>query len=378
MTVVALRNRLTQDDIHRLIKGGSDETRAMAARKICRRMDAANLTETERAAVRDILDLIAQDATELVRRALAVTLRDSPNLPADVAARLARDVDTVAVPVLENSPVLDDAVLLEVLDAAGPDKRSAIARRAHVAPSVVHKILDSGDEIAVGIAAANDGAEFDPDAYQRVFAEFCESRGVLESFVARSHLPLAFTEKLIALVSDEAMQRLVKRHALPPQLAVELSEGARERATLDLVDQAGLAHDSRHFVQQMRMNARLTPSLILRALLRGHLTFVEHAFAELAGIPHSRAWLLVHDAGPLGLRAVYDRTGMPARLYPAVRAIFDIAHAMEFPHDEAGRAKFTRALAERAITRFQGIPEEDVDYILARFDEDEVALAAAV
>jgi len=348
----------------------------MAARKICRRMDAASLTEVERTAARDILDLIARDAAELVRRAMSITLRQSPNLPRDIARKLAADVDSVATPVLETSPVLTDEDLLVVLQTAETTKRCAIAGRSRVAPIVVHEILDSGDDAAVSVAASNDGAEFDDAAYQRAFTEFCENSGVMDAFVARSQLPLSVTERLIAHVSDVALNRLVKTHALPPQLAVELSEGARERATLDLVDQAGLAHDPKHFVQQLRLNSRLTPSLILRALLRGHIAFVEHAFAELAGVTHSRAWLLVHDAGPLGLRAVYDRTGMPSRLYPAVRAALDVYHGMEIPQDDAGRAHFRRALAERAITRFQGIPEEDLDYVMSRFDDDMDALKA--
>lgn len=376
MSVVALRNSLTNDDIRRLVKGESDEDRAMAARKICRRMDAASLTEVERTAARDILDLIARDAAELVRRAMSITLRQSPNLPRDIARKLAADVDSVATPVLETSPVLTDEDLLVVLQTAETTKRCAIAGRSQVAPIVVHEILDSGDTAAVSVAASNDGAEFDDAAYQRAFTEFCENSGVMDAFVARSQLPLSVTERLIAHVSDVALNRLVKTHALPPQLAVELSEGARERATLDLVDQAGLAHDPKHFVQQLRLNSRLTPSLILRALLRGHIAFVEHAFAELAGVTHSRAWLLVHDAGPLGLRAVYDRTGMPSRLYPAVRAALDVYHGMEIPQDDAGRAHFRRALAERAITRFQGIPEEDLDYVMSRFDDDMDALKA--
>lgn len=371
MSVVALRNRLSQEDIRRLVKGGDDEERALAARKICHRMDTANLTEAERAAAGAILDLIARDAAELVRRALSVTLRNSPNLPRDIALRLAMDGDAVATPVLENSPVLEDEDLIKVLETAGSAKRCAIAGRPHVAPIVVHELIDSGDVEAMGIAAANDGAVFDAAAYQRAFSDFCENRHVMDAFVARSHLPLDVTEKLISHISDMALQRLVKRHALPPQLAVELAEGMRERATLDLVDQAGLAHDPKHFVQQLRLNARLTPSLILRALLRGHTTFVEHAFAELAGVTHAKAWLLIHDAGPLGLRAVYDRTGMPPRLYPAIRAAFDVIHGMEIPHDTAGRARFRRALAERAITRFQGIPDADIDYVMNRFDEDE-------
>jgi len=376
MSVVALRNSLTNDDIRRLVKGENDEDRAMAARKICRRMDAASLTEVERTAARDILDLIARDAAELVRRAMSITLRQSPNLPRDIARKLAADVDSVATPVLETSPVLTDEDLLVVLQTAETTKRCAIAGRSRVAPIVVHEILDSGDDAAVSVAASNDGAEFDDAAYHRAFTEFCENSGVMDAFVARSQLPLSVTERLIAHVSDVALNRLVKTHALPPQLAVELSEGARERATLDLVDQAGLAHDPKHFVQQLRLNSRLTPSLILRALLRGHIAFVEHAFAELAGVTHSRAWLLVHDAGPLGLRAVYDRTGMPSRLYPAVRAALDVYHGMEIPQDDAGRAHFRRALAERAITRFQGIPEEDLDYVMSRFDDDMDALKA--
>ena len=377
MSVVALRNRLTQDDIRRLIKGESDEVRAMAARKVCRRMDSPSLTQTERDAARAVLELIAADAAELVRRALAVTLRQSPNLPREIAIRLAMDVDTVALPVIEDSPVLEDEDLMAVLNEAGTTKRCAVASRASVSEPIVHRLLDSGDRAAVSTAAANDGARFDAAAYQRAFADFCENAEVMDAFVARSHLPLDITERLIAHISDTAMQRLVKRHALPPQLAVEIAEGMRERATVDLVDQAGLAHDPKHFVQQLRMNARLTPSLILRALLRGHVAFMEHAFAELAGVTHSKAWLLIHDAGPLGLRAIYDRTGMPPRLYPAIRAALDVIHSMQMPQDEIGRAHYRRTLAERAITRFQGLPEADVDYILARFDSDETELAQA-
>ncbi|SDM56116.1 DUF2336 domain-containing protein [Maricaulis salignorans] len=377
MTVVALRNRLTETDVRRLVRGQTDEERALAARKICHRIDAASLSDVERAAARDILDLIARDAAELVRRALAVTLRQSPNLPRDIAVKLASDVDSVAAPVLLSSPSLTDEDLIEILHGASSAKFCAVAARDQVSAIVVHEILDSKDEGAVGIAASNDGAEFDEAAYQRAFSEFCECQAVMDAFVARSHLPLDITERLISHISDQALDRLVKNHALPPQLAVEIAEGARERATVDLVDQAGLAHDPKHFVQQLRMNSRLTPSLILRALFRGHVAFVEHAFAELSGLPHAKAWLLVHDAGPLGLRAIYDRTGMPPRLYPAIRAGLDVYHSTEMPHDGESREHFRRVLAERAITRFQGIPEEDLDYMLRRFAEDAQPLAAA-
>ncbi len=370
MSVVTLRNRLTDEDIRRLVRGSDPEERALTVRKICRRMEETDLPADERAAAERILELIMRDSAELVRRAMAVTLRQSKNLPHKVAMQLAADVESVATPVLLSSPVLGEDDLVALVKASTSAKRCAIAARKDVPTPVVEELIDSGDEKAVGIAASNDGADFDQSSYEKAFASFCENRGVMDAFVARSHLPLDVTEKLISHISDEAMKRLVSQHALPPQVAVELSESARERATIDLVEQAGLAHDATHFVQQLRMNGRLTPSIILRAMLRGHITFVEHAFAELAGVTHQRAWLLVHDAGPLGLRAIYDRTGMPPRLFPAFRASIDILHTMEVPADQSKREHFRRVLAERAITRFQGIPEDDLNYVLDRLDEE--------
>lgn len=370
MSVVTLRNRLTDEDIRRLVRGSDPEERALTVRKICRRIDEVDLPADERAAAERILELIMRDSAELVRRAMAVTLRQSKNLPHDLAMQLASDVESVATPVLLSSPILDADDLVSIVKASGTAKRCAIAARKEVPGQVVNELIETGDDKAVGIAASNDGADFDQESYEKAFTAFCENQGVMDAFVARSHLPLDVTEKLISHISDEAMKRLVSQHALPPQVAVELAETARERATIDLVEQAGLAHDAQHFVQQLRMNGRLTPSIILRSMLRGHVHFVEHAFAELAGVSHNRAWLLVHDAGPLGLRAVYDRTGMPPRLFPAFRAAIDIYHAMEIPADSAGREHFQRVLAERAITRFQGIPEDDLNYILDRMDEE--------
>ncbi|MFS2317514.1 DUF2336 domain-containing protein [Maricaulis sp. D1M11] len=376
MSVVTLRNRLTEQDIRRLVKG-DDEDRANAASKICRRVDSGALTQAEREAAEGILEMIASDAAELVRRAMAVTLRNSPHLPHDIACKLAADIETVALPLLMSSPVLTDDDLLELLDTSNTVKRKAIASREQVGTAVVKKILETGDEAVVNVVAANNGASFDSECYQDAMERYGDKTEIMDSFVARSHLPVAITEKLISKISDEAMQRLVKTHALPPQLAVEIAEESRERATVDLVDQAGLAENPRHFVQQLRLNGRLTPSLVLRATLRGHIVFMEHALAELAGVSHAKAWLLVHDAGPLGLRAIYDRTGLPSRIFPALRAALDVYHALETPHDRDGRARFRRQLAERAITRFQGLPEDDLEYVLDRFDEDmRVAMAS--
>lgn len=377
MSILAMRSRLTDEDIRRLVKGENPEDRALAARKICQRIDVPDLTDEERQAANAIITMIAQDAATLVRRSLAVTLRQSPNLPKDVAMKLARDIESIAVPVIAGSPVFTDDDLIELVRTQPAAKLAAIAARESVSKPVVMSLIDYADETAMGIAAANDGAEFDAEAFDRTISRFADSQGVMDSFVSRTALPIEFTEKIIARVSDDALQRLVRRHALPPQIAVDLAEEARERATVDLVDQAGVAPDMARFVEQMQMSGRLTPSLILRGLMRGHIEFFEHAIARLAGVPHAKAWLLIHDAGPLGLKAVFERTGLPSRILPAIRAAIETLHSIEMGQGEEGRVQFRRRLVERSLTQFQGVPEEDMEYILSRLDQDESEIQPA-
>lgn len=376
MSIAVLRAKLTEDDVRRLVRGEADEDRALAAHKICRRIGEGALTPAERAAAHDILMMMAQDAAVMVRRALAVTLRSSPHLPRDVAIRLGEDIDEIAAPVLEDSPVFEIEDLMALVAAGTPAKQLAIAGRAQIPAPVVAALVTHGGAAVVARAAANDGAEFDAPSYETALARFGALPEVAEAFVDRAHLPPTVAERLVALVSDQALARLVRRHALPPQLAVELAEGARERATFDILDQAGRQPDMRRFVQQLQLNGRLTPSIVLRGLCLGHMTFFEHAMAELAGVPHHKAWMLIHDAGPLGLKAIFERAGLPGRLYPAIRSAIDVYHEIEFDGGPEDRARFTQIMIERVLSRAHAMSRDETDYLLDKLDALSADMAA--
>ena len=81
------RAALTDSDIRMLVKGATPDERALAAHKLCRTIDRAALSDEERQIAHDILRVMAADAAELVRRALAVTLKNSAALPPDGKGR---------------------------------------------------------------------------------------------------------------------------------------------------------------------------------------------------------------------------------------------------------------------------------------------------
>jgi len=191
---------------------------------------------------------------------------------------------------------------------------------------------------------------------------------VLAAVAYRNVLPLAVTERLISMVGDQVREHLLNNHALSPETALTIAVGATERATVDLVDQAGRAADPKAFAAHLNKVQRLTASLLLRSLAHGHMTFFECAIAELAGVPHHRTWLMIHDAGPLGLRAIYDRAGLPARLFTAFRAGVDTWHSMEFDGGLRDRERFQERMLQRFLTQPQGTARDDVDYLIDKMD----------
>lgn len=377
MSEAAFRSRLSAIDLDRLTSS-DPRLRAVSARKVCARVAGSGLEPSERRAGEAVLRALASDAADMVRRALATTLSRSPHLPPDIARKLIADIDEIAVPILAGSPSLTEDDLVSVARLGSSRRQCAVAGRDRVPAAVVDALVQAGSPEAVGTAAANDGAVFTPQAVDATLARFADAPAVSERFIERRRLPLEITEKLVARISEGALQRLVSRHAIPAQLAVELADGARERATVDLVEQAGLAPDPRRFVQQLQMNGRLTSSLILRALFRGHVRFFEHALAELSGIEHVRAWVLIHDAGPGALESLVKRAGLPQGQLPAIRAALAALASLETPDGSPEAvARWRRAIAERIFTQFQNAPDSDLRYCLDRLDTDAAALSGA-
>ncbi|MBN8647601.1 MAG: DUF2336 domain-containing protein [Caulobacterales bacterium] len=368
MGVTTLRVNLTDEDIRSLIRGESDEDKAMACFRLCRRIETADLDDKERRFAEEILRLVVSGAAERVRRALAVTLKSSPNLPSDVASKLARDIDAIAMPILENSPSLTDEDLIEIIEAAEPARQLAVARRSNLSVGVTDAMCEHSISEVITTALRNITNQFSEDGLTTAIERYPSAQDMAIAMVERPILPINVAEKIASKFSGIVFDKLVELHQLPPQMAIDIATATRERASIDLVAQAGLQSDLRRFVQQLNLNGKLTPSFVLRALCQGEVRLVEFAMAELAGIPHEKAWLLVHDGGHLGLKAIFERAQLPSNLYPAFRSAIDVLHETEFDGSFEDRNRFKKRMIERVLTRFQSIPDSDLNYLLEKLD----------
>jgi len=362
-------NRLSNADVAQLREAASPEARRDSITKIARAFDQGALTGNERSIAEDIFRVAAQDVEVQVRQALSTYLKSCADLPHDVALSLSRDVEEVAVPVLEFSDVLTDADLMAVVDRQNAATQSAIARRAQVSGVVSDALVEKGDESVVSALVENEGAEIGDATFDKVMDRFGDSEAVQAPLMGRRDLPIAAAERLVTLVSDRLRDQLIAHHRISPSVVEDAVLHSRERATLGLLPDGAARMDVDELVRHLAANDRLTPTIVLRALFLGDLRFFESAVAARAQVPLINARKLIHDVGALGLDAVYARADLPPALKPAVRIALDVAAETDYDGNAHDRERYTRRMIERILTQCEEVGADNLDYLLRKLGE---------
>ncbi len=364
---------LSMQDVQALLVNPAPEQRAKMVGQLAIDIDTGRLSKTEWAMALEIMRTMAADAELMVRHSVAASLKKSDSLPRDLALKLARDDASVAQPILESSSVLTDDDLMSILADGNGSKQVAIARRPEVSQTLASAIVDTGNAAAVTTLVGNEGAALSEDLLQKTIDRYGKFETVKDAMVHRQELPVTITERLVTLVSEKMKLTLATRHKLPDDMATDIILDARERATIGLLGKGSSAEDTHALVQQLHSRGRLTPSLVLRALCVGDMRFVEDAMAEIAGTSADKASLLIHDAGKLGLKALYRKCEFPEPLYPAFRVAIDVIDDTDFDGGDHDRERFTRRVIERVLTKFQQMETTDLDYLLGKLKKLEAA-----
>src|ERR1700748_98156 len=100
------------------IRTASAGERAEATRSLARAWLISDLSEDDRAAAGGALFVLLADASPLVRQAMSEVFSRSTEAPAAIVQALSLDQPSVALPVLEHSPILLDADLVDLVQTS--------------------------------------------------------------------------------------------------------------------------------------------------------------------------------------------------------------------------------------------------------------------
>ena len=360
---------LTKKDVERLVADPSADVRAATAAKVAKTLDKKELSPKEKSIAEDVIRIMVHDAEVIVRKTLADNLKDNPYIPHDVAKILARDIEEVAVPVIRSSQVFTSDDLIEIIEMNSEPKTIAVASRITVAPEVARIIGEKGTEKALATLIANEGADILIPTFDKMIERFPKSEMVQMPLVRRVKLPVSVAEKLVNIVSDEIRQTLITRHDLPEDIVSDIIVRAREETTIR-ISASSDTDDLQKMISGMNKCNRLTPSIIIRAICMGDIKFFEYSMAELSGLPILNCRALIHDAGELGLKRLYEKSTLPEKYFPIFRAAVDIIAENGYYNDYGDTKNFSRRTIERILTKISedndDMEDDDIEYLLGR------------
>jgi uncharacterized protein (DUF2336 family) len=342
--------------------------RAEATRSLARAWIISDLTEEDRAAAEGALLMLLDDPSPLVRQAMAEVFARSTEAPGAIVQALSLDQPSVALPVLEHSPLLIDADLVDLIATGSCETQCAIARRVNLPPSVCAAIAEVGTASAALELIENAYAELPAFSWDRIVERHGHLAAIRESMLVMEDLPAATRVALVAKLSDTLAQFVVARNWLSADRAVRIASEARERSTVNIAA-VSRGDDMSGLLQHLRATGQLTAGLILRALLSGNLELFDYALAELSGLPPARVSALLHDRGGASLQALLTRAGLPESTFAAFRVALEVNHEIGFVDTPGGAARLRRRMVERVLTQCETDPKtaEPLLILLRRF-----------
>jgi uncharacterized protein (DUF2336 family) len=281
-------NMATPPAVNRRLAEDEDENvRIELAVKIARLMPGLEAKQNAQmvALTIETLEYLASDSAVRVRAILADEIKHLTNVPKNVVLTLAQDLEqVVAAPILEYSPLLSDADLIEII-ACGQVREAltAVARRRPLSQQVSHFLVQSLDVSAVAALLVNPDAKIRKDTLDCVV----EQAEKIESW----HLPLALRADLSArairriagFAGAAIIEKLAARHDLSAATRTHLNRQLRLRLE-EKNDDRGVAATAADSIAAAKAEGKLDADFVETAALNGQRECVTLALAELARV----------------------------------------------------------------------------------------------
>jgi uncharacterized protein (DUF2336 family) len=324
-------------------------------------LPASRINAFERAMCADLLVEMLREAVVEEREKVARRLANLSDMPGSLVRLLLRDEVAVARALLENSPNLSDADLIDCLYQATQEHRRLIAIRRGVGEVVADALVDMGEISVVEALLRNELARFSHQGVENVVALTRDNPGLIALLLKRAELRPSHAYVMFWWADAEARRTILQRFAVSREILQEavgdVFAVASEEGWQDPLSRKALQFIERR--QRNRAAIAKSPFDSLEDAVAAAQTGLTRETAEeisyLAGLKPMTGAKIFTDAGGEPIAILCKATGLPRA---AVRALW-------------------RGL-RRPETDPQGAPSPGLERVLAVFDAIAVDRAQTV
>ena len=257
---------------------------------LSRRLDAADalarsflhsqLSEDDRAKVRVALFVLLDDPAVGVRQRLAHVFADRRDAPRGVVLKLIEDVPAVATPLYARSPLLMRMHLRDGLARQDLGISNAIAARFDMGGPLVDRLIADGPRDACLTLVGNGSVNWTRGQIDAFVDRFGDDSEALDAIERGPGLQPDQVCALIGRRAEACASNGFVAALVPAERLARLTHQTRERALasfLATLDEAGC----QTAVRAAHGDGLLSPALIVRLALSGHVTALETVVAQL-------------------------------------------------------------------------------------------------
>lgn len=259
-----------------------------------------------------VLDRLSRDQLPRVRALLAEELKQANWAPRRVIVRLAKDaLAIVAAPILEYSPLLGDADILEII-AAGcvSESLAAVARRSDVSEEVADAVVATLDIPAVSALLTNKDAQVRAETLDRIADNAADVEDWHAPLVMRPELSIRAVRRISGFVATVLVEQLAKRSGLDPETSAFLRDSLQRRVNESAGD---LELEERLEARELVKEDALDDETLDAAIEAARHNFVREALALRSGLTQASVDKLLRAGSGKPVVALAWKAGLSMR-----------------------------------------------------------------
>lgn len=240
--------------------------------------------EAEMASFAEVVTLLLRNMPAPGRAEFAEDYVRQADLPRTVVAMLVEDEIAVATPVIQHSPVLTEADLIDIAQRKTTDHRMAIAGRSHIGMAVTDTLMTFEEPGVMRAIVDNDTARISTSGFKRLTQQAAVDPALGAQLGARQDLPVDVAMQLLPLLPEAVRQKLQYLISADQEGVTGLMRQAVPKVSEANLDRANRRLQIKADAQKFKPDAAMRDVWLNTIVQGGKITEVVLALAELSGL----------------------------------------------------------------------------------------------
>jgi uncharacterized protein (DUF2336 family) len=316
---------LSQDDFLRLKQNPQPYSRVAIARKIVSGFELSEPDSHSYQMAEEIALYLQRDKHDQVRITLAKGISQSEKVPKQLVLLLANDnVDAVAVPILRDSPLLDEEDLQHLVkDTESMVRLMAIAERRFLSFTISALIVHKGQEQVVITLLKNASAAIDSPTYWKMSEDYRQSHLILKGMRDRIPMPLDAIENLQKAVAKDQENTPTSVKGMPSFTPLSFAEIKQIALLIGTLSEHPIADECLELAGQFHLEKKIHASTLIMALCYGHLGLFCACIAVVVQRPYAEIEEKIMDSKQQNnFTAMLLKAGISTSLLPLLQWVW--------------------------------------------------------